>query len=178
VQYFVNAILCCFYELCCPCCGCYRFFDPGDSPLSNADNPPATVLSTMPHHQQHSPEMAYSSGTGYFWATKAVAGDSLLVVFDVAQNLSHVIIRTGNNDYPGDILHSGHVYVSPTVLRHKEKIVSCESTKSIASFQNGIAFANELESVLSFHVQCLKVSIEQPQDHWVLFANVAVFVNR
>lgn len=122
--------------------------------------------------------MAYSSGTGYFWATKAVAGDSFAVVFDVSQNLSRVVVRTGNGDYPRDILHSGHVYVSPTVLRHKEQVVACESTKSIASFQNGIAIADQLESVLSFHVQCLKVSVDQPHDHWVLFANVAVFINR
>jgi len=146
--------------------------------LSNADNPSATILSTMPHYQYHSPEMAYSSGTSYFWATKVVTGDSLLVVFDVAQNLSHVVVQTGNIDYPKDILHSGHVYVSPTVTRVKEQIVACDSTKSIASFQNGIAIADHLETVLSFSVQCLKVIAEQHHDHWVLFANVAVFVNK
>ena len=156
----------------------FRFFDPGNSPLSNADNPPATVLSTMPYYQDHSPEMAYSSGTGFFWATKVFAGDSLLVIFDIAQNLSHVVIKTGNSDHPKDILDSGHVYVGPTVTRVNERIVVCDSAELIASFKNGVAVADSVASVLSFHVQCLKVTVEEHHDHWVLFANIAVFVAR
>jgi len=156
----------------------FRYFDPGDGPLSNADNPPASVFSTMPHHQGYLPDMAYSSGTGYFWATAAAAGDSLQVIFDVAQNLSRIVVRTGHADYPKDILHSGLVFVSPTVTKVKDGIFACDSSKSVASFQNGIAIAEHLETVLSFRVHCLKVTVEVKHDHWVLFANVAVFLAR
>jgi len=154
-----------------------RFFDPGDSPLSNADNPSAVVVSSMPHYQDYLPEMAYSSGTGYFWATKAVAGDSMHVVFDAAQNLSRVVVQTGNTDHPKDILHSGQLLVSPTVMSIREGVETCGSTKSVASFKNGVAIAEHLETVVSFHVRCLKVSVDVDHDHWVLFANIAVFLN-
>ena len=154
-----------------------RFFDPGDSPLSNADNPSAVVVSTMPHYQDYLPEMAYSSGTGYFWATKADAGDSIHVIFDVAQNLSRIVVQTGNTDHPKDILHFGHVLVSATVMRIREGIEMCGSTKSVASFNNGVAIAEHLETVVSFRVRCLKVTVEMNHDHWVLFANIAVFLN-
>ena len=156
----------------------FRFFDPGDGPLSNADNPPATVFSTMPHYQDFLPDMAYSSGTGYFWATKADTGDSLQVIFDVAQNLSRVVVQTGHADYPNDILHTGQVFVGSSVTKVKEGIASCDSTKSVASFQNGIAIVEHLEAVVSFRVQCLKVTVEVKHDNWVIFANVAVFLAR
>jgi len=155
-----------------------RFFDPGDSPLSNADNPSATVMSSMPHYQDHSPEMAYSSGTGYFWATKAVAGDSLHIVFDIAQNLSRIVVQTGDADHPKDFLHSGHVFVSPAVTKVKEGVMACDSVMAVASFQSGVAIAERLETVLSFRVRCLKVTVEVDHNHWVLFANVAVFLSR
>ena len=176
---FIDLLMCHYFvHMCYLCYGSFRFFDPGDSPLSNADNPSATILSTMPHYRDHSAEMAYSSGTGYFWATKVDTGDSLLVVFDVAQNLSRIVVKTGNTEHPTDFLHSGRVYVSQAVTKVSERIVTCDSGKSVASFQNGVAIADQLESVLSFHVRCLQVTVEEHHDHWVLFANVAVFVNR
>jgi len=176
---FIDLLMCHYFvHMCYLCYGSFRFFDPGDSPLSNADNPSATILSTMPHYRDHSAEMAYSSGTGYFWATKVDTGDSLLVVFDVAQNLSRIVVKTGNTEHPTDFLHSGRVYVSQAVTKVSDRIVTCDSGKSVASFQNGVAIADKLESVLSFHVRCLQVTVEEHHDHWVLFANVAVFVNR
>jgi len=155
-----------------------RFFDPGDSPISNADNPPATVVSTMPHYQDHIPELAYTSGTGYFWATKAVVGDSLQIVFDATQNLSRVVIRTGNDDHPTDSLISGHVFAGPSASVASGGAVSCDVTESVASFQNGVAMAEHLETVLPFRVKCVKVTVEADHDHWVLFASVAVFLNK
>ena len=145
--------------------------------MSNADNPSATVISTMPHYQDYLPQMAYSSGTSYFWATKAIAGDSLHVIFDVAQNLSRIVVETGNADHPMDILHSGQVFVSPSVTRVREGVVACESFQSVASFHNGIAIAERLETVVSFGVWCLKLTVEIDHDHWVLFANIAVFLS-
>lgn len=155
-----------------------RFFDPGDSPLSNADNPSAMVISTMPHYQDHSPEMAYSSGTGYFWATKAVAGDSVHIVFDVAQNLSRIVVQTGHSDHPQDILQSGRVFVGPTATKLREGVATCDSTQLVASFHNGVAIAERLETAVTFSVQCLKLIVDVNHDHWVLFANVAVFLAR
>jgi len=155
-----------------------RFFDPGDGPLSDADNPPATVFSTMPHHKDFVPEMAYSSGTGYFWATEADTGDSLQIIFDLPQNLSRIVVRTGHVDYPNDVLHSGRIFVSPSVTRVRAGVMVCDSAKSVASFHNGVAVAERLETVLSFLVRCLKVFVEVKHDHWVLFADVAVFLTR
>jgi len=132
----------------------------------------------MPHYQEYLPEMAYSSGTGYFWATKAVAGDSLHVVFDVAANISRIVVETGHADHPMDILHSGYVLVSPSASRVHNGSVVCGSVKSVASFQNGIATAERLEGVLSFRVKCLKVTVEVSHEHWVLFNNIAVFLSR
>jgi len=160
------------------CCYVARFFDPGDSPLSDADNPPATVVSSMPQYRDHSPEMAYYSGTGYFWATKAVAGDSLHVIFDIAQNLSRIIVQTGHSDHPKDILHSGHLSVSPSVMSLKKDIVSCDSPKSVAVFHDGAAVGDHLETVLSFLVKCIQVTVDVNHDHWVVFANVAVYLSR
>ena len=154
----------------------FRFFDPGDSPLSDADNPPATVFATMPHYQDFTPDLAYSSGTGYFWATEADAGDSLQVIFDVAQNLSRVVVQTGHADYPNDVLHSGRLFVSPTVTRVRG-VVACDSAQSVASFHNGVAVAEHLETVLSFPVLCLKITVDVKHGHWVIFANVAVFLS-
>lgn len=155
-----------------------RFFDPGDNPLSNADNPPATVVSTMPYYQGYLPEMAYSSGTGFFWATRAIIGDSMHVVFDIAQNLSRIVVQTGNTDHPTDILHSGRVLAGSTVTRVGEGVMTCDSFQLVASFQNGVAVVEHLATVLSFPVRCLKVTVEVNHDNWVLFANIAVFLNR
>ena len=156
----------------------FRFFDPGDGPLSNADNPSATVFATMPNYHDYTADLAYSSRVSYFWATEANAGDSLQVIFDVAQNLSRIVVQTGHADHPNDILHSGRIFVSPTVTRVKDGVVACDSAQSVALFHNGVAIAEHLETVLSFLVQCLKITVEVKHDHWIVFADVAVFLTR
>jgi alpha-1,3-mannosylglycoprotein beta-1,4-N-acetylglucosaminyltransferase C len=153
-----------------------RFFDAGDGVWSSADNPPATVVSTMPHFKGHLPEMAYSSGNGYFWATKSNTGDSVHVIFDVAQNLSRIVVLTGSPDSPADALDKGSVYISSSVTVSAKGQKICEQPgQLVAVFSDGHAVAEQLEETVHSLTRCIIITVDSDQNHWVLFARIAVF---
>ena len=77
------------------------------------DNPPAVVFSKMPHFEDHTVDLTYGSGSGFFWATSVNANDEIFVIFEEDQHLSKIIVETGNEKNPKDQLFNGTVLISP-----------------------------------------------------------------
>ena len=154
-----------------------KYFDSGDKPWS-PDNPPATIISSMPFFKDHPPDLSYNSGSGYFWATKVVAGDYIYVLFKDDQHVKSLIVETGNEKNPTDKLDAGTVYLSQKVIMFDEKkgTVNCGNMQWVANFTDGRAETQSLETVVTWPVSCIKISVNNTQKKWVAFTQIAVFV--
>lgn len=153
-----------------------RFFDAGEKKLG--DNPPATIITNMRAFEKYTPDLAYSPGNGYFWASGLSQNDSLYVIFDSDQVLEGIVVETGDVKHPKDVLNVGWVEASPKVrdMDVQKKTVVCENLTKIAVFRNGRAEAVHLSRVLSEKTRCLRVVVGASQSQWVIFYQIAVFV--
>lgn len=159
-----------------------RYFDSGDKPWTG-DNPPATVLSTMAPFEGHTPDLAYSSGSGFFWAAKVVAGDVLLVVFDDEHRLAKVVVETGCPQHPNDrvgeaTLHVGFTdEVAETDPSKTDDV--CANATFVSRFADGRTEVGSLDERFERRAaRCLKVAITEGQSNWVVFYQIAVFLAR
>lgn len=154
-----------------------RYFDSGSKPIVG-DNPPATVLSTMPCHAGDEPEMAYSSGTGFFWATRVMAHDSIFVLFEDPVVLRRVLVHTGSPASPGDILGAGSLLVSDAVSHFDvtNRTARCDNLVSVGQFFNATIDVDKLDERVKKATKCLVVRVDETEKHWVVFSQIAVFV--
>lgn len=154
-----------------------RYFESGEKPWA-ADNPPASIISSMPPFEGNVAELAYSSGSGFFWTAKVEAGDAIFVLFEEPQKISEIAIETGESKHPSDYLRNGSVLVGskvgPLQLTESEKI--CQDTVLVSGFVNGRALAKSLEIKLKTDVRCVKILVNESQDNWVVFYQIAVFL--
>lgn len=154
-----------------------RFFESGIKPWV-ADNPPAALISDMPPFESNTVDLAYSSGSGYFWAAKVEAGNIICLVFEQKQQLSKIIVETGSEKSPDDRLRNGTVFVGskvgPMSLNEADKI--CEEIVPISHFVNGRAEADLVNKGFTASVSCIKILVTETQANWVVFYQIAVFV--
>lgn len=156
-----------------------RFFESGDKPWVG-DNPPATVISSMPPFEGNTAELAYSSGSGFFWAAKVEAGDAIFVMFEEPQTIRKIVVETGDPKHPDDYLRSGSVFVGSKVgpLRLQEPDKICAGTVLVSSFVNGRALIESPEGKVKADIRCVKILVNESQANWVAFYQIAVFVVR
>lgn len=132
----------------------------------------------MPHFDMHTAEMAYGSGSGFFWATKVQANDTIHVVFDSEQHdLVRIVVATGNEKNPKDILEDGSVLIGSNVTRIdlKSGTANCENLQKVASFKEGQATADNWQHEASFAVRCIQIRVDSSQQHWAVFSRIAIF---
>jgi len=85
-------------------------------PWPAADDPPASVLSSMRPVGSHAVDLVYSSGGGYFHCASATPGDWIALVFEAEVVVRRIHVETG---LPGGslTLRSGFLELSPRLLR-------------------------------------------------------------
>ena len=155
-----------------------RYFDTGEKHWKS-DDPPASVVTSMKSHDTYIPDLAYGSGSGYFWAHAPSKGDTFFVIFDQDERLKRVVIETGNDKHPRDILKSAILEVSPKLLRFQDGKVTCADWRQLGQFKNGRLDVEDLDTKLGGRTsKCLKVTITGDQDTWVVIQQVAVFVEK
>ena len=155
-----------------------KFFD-GGTKRHLGDDPPAKVITKMKHFEKNSPELAYAAGSGIFWAVDLNEGDTLDVVFENSHTLRKVIVETGNQKTPKDLLKSASVLVSPKLLKmdEKGKTVNCAGFIKVGEIQDGRAEIDDLEKQLNGTMtKCLRIRIDKSQEEWVVFDQIAVFI--
>lgn len=153
-----------------------RFFDSGDKKWRSHD-PPANIFTNLHPHESHSPELAYGSGSGYFWAKNPKPGEALYIVFDNNEKIDRIVVETGHPDHQQDFLRRGNVEVSPKLLRVDGQKVTCADWRVVAEVKDGRAdVANVTQAVGHRLTRCLKVTVTAEQSQWIVFSQIAVFV--
>ena len=154
-----------------------RFFAGGSKKWSSHD-PPATILSTMEHYGTYFVQLSYASGSGYFWAQSPKMGDSISLVFDEPQNVTRIVVETGNSEHPTDILHAGTIEASSTLIKIAETSgrAICAEPKLLCQFKDGRCDVTEVVAKVKGFVRCVTITVTGNQEGWAVFDQIAVFV--
>ena len=156
-----------------------HFFEANNARKYQSDNPPAVLYSSIEAFSMYVPQLAYSSKPGYFWGKTPIMGDTFLVVFESPVRLSRVVIETGSETYPDDILRSGKLEASPVVMTVSlDSTPRCTDYRFIGEFTNGKLDEGNLVSKLDFLTKCIQVTVTKSQQPWLLVREIAVWVHR
>ncbi|ELT89847.1 hypothetical protein CAPTEDRAFT_116124 [Capitella teleta] len=156
-----------------------RFFA-GAEKKWEASNPPATIITQIRAFEKYTPDLAYGSLTGFFWASGVSANDSIYVIFEKDEDLDRVIIETGNDKHPRDVLENGWLEASSRVISMDTdaKTASCENLHRIADFHDARVEVENLGNVLAEKTRCLRIVVGQSQTSWVIFNQIAVYTKQ
>ena len=155
-----------------------RFFETRQRAHSDSNNPPAKIYSNITPFSMYLPNLAYSNQPGYFWGKAPIsAGDYLLVVFDQPTRLRRVVVETGSESHPQDVLQAGVLEAS------KNKLSStgvgtpvCTDYEKLGKFNDkGRIDVDGLELTLSYKIVCLRVTLTRSQVQWLVVQEIAVW---
>ncbi|CAH1256767.1 MGAT4C [Branchiostoma lanceolatum] len=147
---------------------------------NDSDNPPAAVSTNMAAFGEYKPQLAYSTEPGFFWVEAPKSGQAFFVVFENSTRLSRIVIETGSEEHPKDVLEKGTLEASPRLLsvnQTGDNTPNCADYAQIGTFENGrleVATTSR-EGVGSLEVKCLKVTLTEDQKMWILVREIAVW---
>lgn len=144
---------------------------------SDADDPTASIYSSMRSVGMHSAELLYASGGGYFKASAPVAGDWITLVFDGDVYVSRIKVQTGlpSGSYP---LLGGTVEASPRLLKLDISVPSvlCADFVRVGEIGPGATEFGNLQSHLwGRPTRCLRITVTSADENDVVFRQVAVY---
>ncbi|XP_019630460.1 PREDICTED: alpha-1,3-mannosyl-glycoprotein 4-beta-N-acetylglucosaminyltransferase C-like [Branchiostoma belcheri] len=146
---------------------------------TDSDNPPAAVSANMTAYREFKPQLAYGPEMGYFWAEAPKVGQVFVVLFEKPARLSRIVIETGSEEHPKDILEKGTLEVSPRLLsvNEQDNTPNCADYVKLGNVENGrFEVATQgTEGLGSVEVKCLKVTVTGEQKMWVLAREIAVW---
>uniref|UniRef100_A0A669P4F8 MGAT4 family member D n=1 Tax=Phasianus colchicus TaxID=9054 RepID=A0A669P4F8_PHACC len=138
------------------------------------DNPPAKLTTSLRIYQQYTLENVYE-GKGYFWASAPMAGDYISFTFLKPLKVEKYFFRSGNMDYPGDILYDTTVEVLKVLVGNRSKF-NYTATKDgylkIGAFENGIAEGSIDLSIGEILAIRLLVNSDSPV--WAILSEVSL----
>ncbi|CAD5115674.1 DgyrCDS4628 [Dimorphilus gyrociliatus] len=146
------------------------------------DNPSASLHTSLETYIHHELNHMYAMSTDFFWAKTPKINDTITVVFLDSLRLKRAAVLTGTPEHAGDILREGVLEAAfeKTNLPadERDESVTCKSWREIGKFQNGEVDVKELDKSLKESVYCLRVRITGTQQNWIIFRELAVFINK
>lgn len=135
-------------------------------------NPPASLTSNIVGHQGR-PEDAYNKGIGYFWGKKINKDDYIQIHFNSPVQLKRIVINTGSNFAPRDILVKGALEVSYENSNDKsyKQEAYCSNFLHISNFE--IMLDLGLTSRRS--INCLRFRVREEQPAWLFVREVNIW---
>lgn len=151
-------------------------------PQLNGDNPSASLHTSLETYIHHELNHMYAKSTDFFWAKTPKINDTVAVVFLNSIRLKRAAVLTGTPEHAGDVLQEGvlEVALEKTALPpdERDESVACKSWKEIGKFHGGEVDVKGLENTLSLPIHCLRVRVTGKQQNWIIFRELAVFLNK
>ncbi|XP_043932596.1 alpha-1,3-mannosyl-glycoprotein 4-beta-N-acetylglucosaminyltransferase C-like [Protopterus annectens] len=144
----------------------------GDS-VDFPDNPPADIHTSITVFEQYAPHKAYSNVDGYFWGKSPRVNNHFTVMFIKPVNISHINIRTGTQERPNDILHSGKVEIG-TKMTNK----MCGDYISIGDLARGQFDQSGIEHLIKSPAECIRILVTNDQKEWVIIKSINVWTKK
>ena len=149
-----------------------------DIPLG--DNPPVKIVTDLHQYADYSVSYVYDNSENFFWARDVKKKQHLSLLFQKPQQISRIIITTGQQDTKADSLGKSSLlaavkkdtYTSPNDLR------SCGDFKKLTDFVDGEVDTKAigLDNNIPVDIVCLQIKIEADQKTWVIFRNITVIL--
>lgn len=148
-----------------------------DVPLG--DNPPAKILTDLQQYADYKVSNAYDNSDQFFWARDIKKNQHLTLLFEKPQQISRIIVATGDPNTKGDSLlkSSLSVAVSET-SKSPSDLRECGEFKKLADLVDGDVDTKALglENKIPSHVICLQIKVMKSQRTWVIFRNITVLL--
>ncbi|KAK7475612.1 hypothetical protein BaRGS_00033161 [Batillaria attramentaria] len=152
-----------------------RFFD-NMVKKYKGDNPPVEIYTTLKTYLNFVPKLSYSNMEGYFWSDGSPGvGDTFVLVFEEPKSIERVVIETGSESHPEDILQHGKLLASLTLLRNTGRL-DCTNDIDLGDFSEGRLDVKDVRSIVKFKVMCLQIKVTREQTPWLLIREIAVFL--
>ncbi|KAJ7331850.1 hypothetical protein JRQ81_014030 [Phrynocephalus forsythii] len=136
------------------------------------DNPPADMVTDIVTFENYLPNKAYSNMADYFWGKAPSAGNTFTIVLKKAARISHIQIRTGSEQRPGDYLRAGLVELG--TQKHKLK---CATYTPVGRFEHGKFDAQNLESKTASAPECVRITVTKSQTEWLIISSVNIWLS-
>jgi len=146
-------------------------------PWPTADDPSATVLSSMHPAGSHTVDLVYASGAGYFHSSSVTSGDWIALVFEAEVIIERILVRTGLPD-GSHTLMSGFIELSPRFLKMDATVPSvvCADFVRVGEIVGKSTEVNNVgKLVWGRPTQCLRVTVGENNSDEVVFHQIAVF---
>ena len=154
-----------------------RFFD-NMTKRYKGDNPPADIFTTFKTYLNFLPRLPYSHVEGYFWTEGSpVAGDTFILVFETPQFIDRIIIDSGSESHPSDILENAVLKASLTVIKNPARL-ECTNDIDLGKFKDGRIEVKDIASQVKFRIVCLQIQVLKEQTAWVIIREIAVFLSK
>ncbi|XP_053562846.1 alpha-1,3-mannosyl-glycoprotein 4-beta-N-acetylglucosaminyltransferase C [Bombina bombina] len=142
-----------------------------EDPFDIPDNPVADVLTNIATFKDYHPNKAYGTKDGYFWGESPQTGSYFALAFHKPAHLSRISIRTGSDERKTDILLHGHFEVSKERANGKD----CSNYIQIGTFNKGVFEKNNLEDLVTFPAQCIRIYVSKSQNEWLIIKSIKVW---
>ena len=148
-------------------------------PWPAADDPPATILSSMQPVGSQTVDLAYCSGAGYFHCVSVTPGDWIALVFDAEVSIERILVETGLPD--GSLtLSSGFVELSPRLLRldpAAPSVVCADFVRVGEIVGKSTELVNVAKLIWGRPTRCLRLTVGELTEaaNEVVFHQIAVF---
>ncbi|KAK3101833.1 hypothetical protein FSP39_006694 [Pinctada imbricata] len=137
-----------------------------------SSNPVADIFTDMPTYEENFPHNAYDRDDfTYFWTSVIDIGSYFLVVFRDLQQISRVVVTTGNYINKDQLL-SGTLRIGRMFSRITK---DCDSIIQQWVFVDGMVDSNDNKNHTSFSgVKCLGIEVTSRQHDWLMIRDIFV----
>ena len=144
------------------------------------DNPTAKILTSLSQFEDHEPANAYDNSEKFFWARDVKKNQHFTLLFQKPQQISRIIINTGNPNTKGDSIQRGSLQlaVRDDVGQSPTDLKECGEFKKLTDLVDGDVDTKALglESKIPSNVICLQIKVEKNQRPWVIFRNITIML--
>ncbi|XP_076022431.1 alpha-1,3-mannosyl-glycoprotein 4-beta-N-acetylglucosaminyltransferase C-like isoform X2 [Genypterus blacodes] len=161
--------------------GTYSSFQGKHNKLKDKDfeeaayyNPSADVYSDMSTYKDHTPNLAWDAGDGFFWGRSPEKGNHLTVVFKAPAVVTGISVETGSADK--DILHSALVEMGHDVTITEAKQRTCRVFQPLGSLEKGSFVMQEIDKKYASTFSCLRIHVTAAQEDWVIIKKIRILI--
>lgn len=136
-------------------------------------NPSADIYSDMSVYKDHIPNLAWASGSGFFWGRTPEIGNHLTVVFRDSVVVTRITVETGSEGK--DLLDSAVVELGSDPVATEKGEKTCQQFHTLGKMENGLFEMQEVEKKKNdSSSSCLRIRVTTNQKDWVIIRKIRI----
>ncbi|KAL4224859.1 hypothetical protein ACF0H5_015555 [Mactra antiquata] len=151
--------------------------EPSIRHLPEGSHPSAAVVSSFEPVRGYPPSHVYDgNGTTFFWAKTPHKAGHLSLYFDAPQNISRIVISTGDPYVKKDPLMNANLLVGFNPFNGHGRTYTCDNLSTIAQFVDGELDTKAMGVRIPRDIACLRIQPFKNSKTWVMFREIVVIL--